>query len=171
MGCLLHCTATSGLLTECGACPMYSVRNERNPFRGIPWFCLVPCTASGRRAIASTELVYSWQFKLQSPVCKLLTVFVVLFDMITETEPTHSPNVDTRTIIRAYASESYSERVVRVCVLATTAGVERLFSISGFILSSRRLRLTDKNFEDQVFTHCNANFLGAVCRKRKSAYF
>ena len=31
--------------------------------------------------------------------------------------------------------------------------------------------LTDKNFEDQIFTHRNADLLGAVCRNRKSAYF
>ena len=57
------------------------------------------------------------------------------------------------------------------CVPATSAGVERLFSISGFIFGSRRLRLTDKNFEDQIFTHSNADLLDAVCRNRKSACF
>ena len=53
------------------------------------------------------------------------------------------------------------------CVPATTAGVERLFSISGFILSAGRMNLTDQHFEDQVFTHCNSDLLGSVSRKRK----
>lgn len=54
------------------------------------------------------------------------------------------------------------------CVPATTAGVERLFSIAGYILSSRRLRLTDRNFEDQIFAHCNFELLGSAGRKRKT---
>ena len=37
----------------------------------------------------------------------------------------------------------------------TTAGVERLFSSSGFILSSKRLSMTDENFKNQVFAHCS----------------
>ena len=50
------------------------------------------------------------------------------------------------------------------CVPATTAGVERLFSISGFVLGSRRLRMTDRNFHDVVLAHCNLN---VPARKRK----
>ena len=52
------------------------------------------------------------------------------------------------------------------CVPGTTAGVERLFNISGYIFSNKRMRLTDRNFEDQVFTHCNSDLLGSVGRKR-----
>ena len=36
------------------------------------------------------------------------------------------------------------------CVPATTAGVERLFSIAGFLLGCRRLRLSNANFEKQI---------------------
>ena len=90
--------------------------------------------------------------------------------MLTEMEPTHSPNVDTGTIIvptiRNRTAIDWFEFAFQLLT-----GFERLFCISDFILSSRRLRLTDKNFEDQVFTHCNADLLGAVCRKRKSACF
>ena len=50
------------------------------------------------------------------------------------------------------------------CVPAATAGVERLFSISGFVLSSKRLRLTDRNFHDAVFAHCNFHL--PVCKRR-----
>ena len=52
-------------------------------------------------------------------------------------------------------------------VPATTAGVERLFSIAGYILSCRRLSLIDRNFEDQVFAHCNSDLLANASRKRK----
>ena len=55
------------------------------------------------------------------------------------------------------------------CVPATTAGVERLFSISGFILSSKRLSLNDENFKDQAFVHCKGDLpeLSSDSRKRK----
>ena len=52
-------------------------------------------------------------------------------------------------------------------VPATTAGVERLFSIAGYILNCRRLSLIDRNFEDQVFAHCNSDLLANASRKRK----
>ena len=42
------------------------------------------------------------------------------------------------------------------CVPATIAGVERLFSIAGFLLGCRRLRLSDANFEKQILAHCNS---------------
>ena len=54
------------------------------------------------------------------------------------------------------------------CVPATTAGVERLFNVSGYIFSNKRMSLTDRNFEDQVFTHCNSDLLGSVGRKGKT---
>ena len=52
-------------------------------------------------------------------------------------------------------------------VPATTAGVERLFSIAGYILSCRRLSFIDRNFEDQVFARCNSDLLANASRKRK----
>ena len=55
-----------------------------------------------------------------------------------------------------------------LCVPATTAGVERLFSISGFILSSKCLRMTDETFKNQVFAHFNSDLLSVVSRKRKA---
>ena len=39
------------------------------------------------------------------------------------------------------------------CVPATTASVEKLFSIAGFHLGRRRLRLSDANFEEQNLAH------------------
>ena len=55
-----------------------------------------------------------------------------------------------------------------LCVPSITAGVERLFSISGFVLSNRRLSLTDRNFHDHVFAHCNLDLLDLPVRKRKA---
>ena len=49
-------------------------------------------------------------------------------------------------------------------VPATKAGAERLFSLSGFVLRSRRLRITDRNFHDLVFARFNLNL---PARKRK----
>ena len=40
------------------------------------------------------------------------------------------------------------------CVPATTAGVERLFSIAGFLLGCRTLGLSDANFEEHILAHC-----------------
>ena len=54
------------------------------------------------------------------------------------------------------------------CAPATTAGVERLSSISGFVLSSKRLRMTDETFKNQVFAHCNSDLLNVASRKRKA---
>ena len=54
------------------------------------------------------------------------------------------------------------------CVPATTAGVERLFSIAGFLLGCRRLRLSDANFEKQILAHCNLDIPAKQMKKRKS---
>ena len=53
------------------------------------------------------------------------------------------------------------------CVPGTTAGVERLFSIAGFVLSNRRLCLTDANFHNHVFAHCNFGLAVSDQSKRK----
>ena len=50
----------------------------------------------------------------------------------------------------------------------TTAGVERFFSISGLILSSKRLCMTDENFKNQVFAHCNSDLLYICSCKREA---
>ena len=54
------------------------------------------------------------------------------------------------------------------CVPATTAGVEKLFSIAGFLLGCRRLRLSDANFEKQILAHCNLDIPAKQMKKRKS---
>ena len=172
MGCLLHCTSTSGLLTECGACPMYSVRTARNPFRGLHCCFLLGSLYSFRQACYCKHRA-CLQLTVQTSKSCLQAINCIrgLSWHAYRNGAYEFSKCRYRNDHRGYASESYSERVVGVCVPATTAGVERLFSISAFILSSRRLRLTDKNFEDQVFPHCNADLLCAVCRKRKSACF
>ena len=45
--------------------------------------------------------------------------------------------------------------------------MERLFSISGHILSQRRLRTSDKNFENILFANVNFEVFDAELRKRK----
>ena len=54
------------------------------------------------------------------------------------------------------------------CVPATTTGVQRLFSIAGFLLGCRRLRLSDANFEKQILAHCNLDIPAKQMKKRKS---
>ena len=41
------------------------------------------------------------------------------------------------------------------CAPGSTAAVERIFSIAGYILSQRRTRLTDSNFENPLFANVN----------------
>ena len=54
-----------------------------------------------------------------------------------------------------------------LCAPASQAPVERLFSISGHILSQRRLRTSDKNFENILFANVNFEVFDAELRKRK----
>ena len=57
----------------------------------------------------------------------------------------------------------------------TTAAIERVFSVAGFIVSSRRTSLGDETFEFLLFNHLDSDlraFGGRVdeffsCRKRK----
>ena len=37
----------------------------------------------------------------------------------------------------------------------STAGIERIFSVTGYILSDRRTRTSDDNFENQLFANVN----------------
>ena len=54
-----------------------------------------------------------------------------------------------------------------LCVTASQAPVERLFSISGHILSQRRLRTNDRNFENVLFANVNYDVFDMELRKRK----
>ena len=54
-----------------------------------------------------------------------------------------------------------------LCAPASQAPVERLFSISGHILSQQRLRTTDKNFENILFANVNYEVFDAELCKRK----
>lgn len=53
-----------------------------------------------------------------------------------------------------------------LCATATTAGVERVFSIAGLLLSDRRLRTGDVNFETLLFCNINKDLI-RVIQKRK----
>ena len=52
------------------------------------------------------------------------------------------------------------------CAPATTAGVERMFSIAGHIFSSRRLSTNDKYFEMQLYCNVNKDLIPVVQAKR-----
>ena len=51
--------------------------------------------------------------------------------------------------------------------LRMRAPVERFFSISSNILSQKRLRTSDQNFESILFANVNFEVFGAELRKRK----
>ena len=53
------------------------------------------------------------------------------------------------------------------CAPASIAGVERLFSVAGYLNSSRRMSLTDDNFEKLLFGHVNFDLCDRAARKRK----
>ena len=53
-------------------------------------------------------------------------------------------------------------------ILEKTAGVEKLFSIAGFLLGCRRLRVSDANFEKQILAHRNIDIPVKQMKKRKS---
>lgn len=64
------------------------------------------------------------------------------------------------------------ERLYRVsrqilCAPASQGAVERLFSIAGYILSQRRLRTNDRNFENILFANVNFDIFDIELRKRK----
>ena len=65
-------------------------------------------------------------------------------------------------------SDSASPPILKIfCAPASQAPVERLFSISGHILSQRRLRTSDKNSENILFANVNFEVFDAELRKRK----
>ena len=54
------------------------------------------------------------------------------------------------------------------CAPASIAGVERLFSVAGYLLSNRRTNVTDSNFDKLLFGHVNFDLCDHVTRKRKA---
>ena len=52
--------------------------------------------------------------------------------------------------------------------LGSTAFIERIFSVAGYILSERRNRTSDENFENQLFANVNIDLpLSGVRKKLK----
>ena len=47
----------------------------------------------------------------------------------------------------------------------STAGIERIFSVAGYILSDRRTRTSDDNFENQLFANVNLDLSENRLRK------
>ena len=43
------------------------------------------------------------------------------------------------------------------CAPGKTAAAERIFSFAGYILSQRRTRITDDNFQNQLFANVNSD--------------
>ena len=46
-----------------------------------------------------------------------------------------------------------------LCAPGSTAAVERVLSVAGYILSPKRMSLTDENFENQLFVNLNRHML------------
>ena len=49
-----------------------------------------------------------------------------------------------------------------LCAPASTAGVERLFSVAGFLLDNRALNINDDYFEARLFTKANRDLISVV---------
>ena len=47
------------------------------------------------------------------------------------------------------------------------AGVERTFTVAGHIFGQKRMRTTDKFFEEQLFAYSNVDPLPVLRKKRK----
>ena len=52
-----------------------------------------------------------------------------------------------------------------MCAPGSTAAVEGIFSVAGYILSPRRMSFTDENFENQLFANVNYNLPEFPCKK------
>ena len=48
----------------------------------------------------------------------------------------------------------------------STTGIERIFSVAGYILSERRTRTSDENFENQLVANVNLNLSESGVRKK-----
>ena len=51
------------------------------------------------------------------------------------------------------------------CALGRTAAVEKFFSIAGYILSQRRTRITDDNFQNQLFANVKSDLPEVLGKK------
>ena len=54
-----------------------------------------------------------------------------------------------------------------LCAPASTTGVERLFSVAGFLLDNRALNINDDYFEARLFTKANRHLIPAVKKRFK----
>ena len=54
-----------------------------------------------------------------------------------------------------------------LCANASTAGVERLFSVAGFLLDNRALNINDDYFEARLFTKANRDLIPVVKKSFK----
>ena len=54
-----------------------------------------------------------------------------------------------------------------MCAPRSTAAVERVFSVAGYILSPKRMSLSDENFENQLFSNLNRNVFQVRSNKLK----
>ena len=95
----------------------------------------------------------------------MATEQVVQESSVSKTGTIVIPSLKTRTA-KKWFEFAFDDRVYGKNT--TTAGVERLFSISGFILISKRSSMTDENFENQVFAHCRFDLLYICSRERKA---
>ena len=57
-----------------------------------------------------------------------------------------------------------------LCAPASTAGVERLFSVAGFLLDNRALNINDDYFEARLFTKANRDLIPVVKKWFKPDY-
>ena len=48
----------------------------------------------------------------------------------------------------------------------STAGIERIFSVAGYILSDRHTRTSDDNFENQLLANVNLDLSSSRLRKK-----
>ena len=66
-----------------------------------------------------------------------------------------------------FADAALKQLAQILCAPASQGAVERLFSIAGYILSQRRLRTNDRNFENILFANVNFDIFDIELRKRK----
>ena len=97
----------------------------------------------------------------------MATKQVVEHGSVSKTGTIVIPSPKTRTV-KEWFEFVFDDRIYGKTT--TTADVQQLFSISGFILSSKRLSMTDENFKNQVFAHCSSDLLCICSRKRKAGH-